>query len=382
MSRISIIPLELFTRENRELVCARLLRENQIVYRLKDRALRETMSEISPPDTKLFSLVEYGEASWAVFCETSLCLIIEDCSTEEALNENFVTDEIKNRAQRHTDFIAMPEGHFLKPFFDLIVDETKDSQFPVSASYVFGSFCLMEKKRIDDQKKSLIKILSEPSILDADDMMSSMEYEDVDFEFPSPDHRLFQTIRDIDPSSKSTTYITWAAIASYSMDDQTYNRTRNLLIALEARLQSTWNRCFAFSDFADQVFDRKTDVEGFEELYWQFVRVLDDAKSVISSTFSSRAGIFFSEMVRTSNLKGEISRLQTKLDLVQKFIEREQRKKNMIYQKTIEVLLFIAAIASVIQVLLPVPLIENQVAAWGALILLFVIGLLAIFRLK
>jgi hypothetical protein len=70
----------------------------------------------------------------------------------------------------------------------------------------------------------------------------------------------------------------------------------------------------------------------------------------------------------TSNLDGEISRLNTKLHLVRDYIETVRQKRSLLYQKTVEMLLFVAAVASVMQVLLPVPVIESAVISYTILI--------------
>lgn len=74
-----------------------------------------------------------------------------------------------------------------------------------------------------------------------------------------------------------------------------------------------------------------------------------------ASTFSSRANRLFTEMVRTSRIEGEIARLAQKLDLMEKYVEQRNQRQNRIYQKSIELLLFVTAIAAVMQVLFPLP---------------------------
>jgi hypothetical protein len=52
----------------------------------------------------------------------------------------------------------------------------------------------------------------------------------------------------------------------------------------------------------------------------------------------------------------------------------------MLYQKTVEMLLFVAAVASVMQVLLPVPVIESAVHVIHDPDLLVLVGVFAILK--
>ncbi|GAA6198754.1 hypothetical protein NBRC116598_42010 [Pseudophaeobacter arcticus] len=340
------------------------------------------MNEISPDGTAIYSINIEGHVAWAIFCETALCIAIDNERSYEALTEDLVSSELQDRAEHHASLIEDKGEVVVHTVMTEICQALSMSQIIPKVSYVFGSYCLSGENKISDKEKSLLKILAEPSIIDVDDMLASSEYTTADIHFPDPDHRLFQRTSDIDPSALTTTYVTWASVVSYSMDQSVSNRTKDLIICLEARLQATWNRCYAFSEYADQVFERKQKVKDFDQLYWQFVRVLDDAKSTISSTFSTRAGEFFAEMVRTSHLEGEIARLEMKLGLVEKFVEQDKERRNAVYQKTIEGLLFIAAVGSLIQVLLPVPLIQNERIAWSIITGLSLLGVLAILRVK
>lgn len=374
--------MELFTRDHRERVEGAFVRDHFIAFNMEDRPIRRVMEEVSPSGTKVYSLSELDGSGWAFFCESSVCFVLEEESELGGLNEAFVEGELSARSARHLEIIQGQTLEVIQECLRRISEVVGQSPLPIGINYVFGFTCIHRQSRIDDREKSLLKIISEPSILDVDDMISSHEYNRLPAVFPDPKHRLFSRIKDIDPSSLTTTYITWASIVSYSMDDKAYERTKHLLICLEVRLQATWNRCFSFSEYADLVFDGKTEVPRFDQMYWQFVRALDDAKSAISSTFSSRADIFFREMVKTSKLQGEIDRLQIKMNLVEKFQETQMARRNAIYQKTIEGLLFIAAIASVMQVVFPLPLPVDWRFGWATTAVIFVLGLLAILRIK
>jgi len=188
-------------------------------------------------------------------------------------------------------------------------------------------------------------------------------------------------LSDVDISSHATTYITWATIVSSSEDSYWADRTKSLLSALECRLQIVWNRCYSVSKFIDDVFDRKNKPRDIEELYWSFAKTLDDARSVLSSTYSSRADRLFSKMISTSKLRGEIERLEQKVNLLEKYIEQHNLKRNRKYQKTIELLLFITALASLAQIFFPLPM--SFLPTYGEYIFMSsvaIIGALAIYK--
>jgi hypothetical protein len=283
------------------------------------------------------------------------------------------------RATEHAEIIAQKNA-LIQPVMDCLNARFSNGRYPIRPNYVFGFCCLCRDARLSEDCKSILKVMSEPSIVDVDDMLSSTRRALVAADLPPSDHRVFGRVVDVDPSTKSTTYVTWASIVSYTMDQGSFERTLHLLIALQVRLQSTWNRCYSFRLLSDDVLSGSHKNTDIEALFWQFARVLDDARSVLSSTFSSRADQIFRAMVRTSNLDGEISRLNTKLHLVRDYIETVRQKRSLLYQKTVEMLLFVAAVASVMQVLLPVPVIESASLSYTILICLVLVGVFAILK--
>jgi hypothetical protein len=380
---IQIVPIELYTEANRDAARAALL-EGRLIYKsMADRGLRDLVYEISPIGTEFYSMQDKTDADATVdvvFCETSLCLVIVHTLAEvSALDFRLLDLVLSRRAAEHSEIITQ-QNELVGPVLQRLNAIFADGQYPIRPNYVFGFCCLRRDARLTDACKSLLKTMAEPSIIDVDDMLSSPERGITETDIPVSDHRIFQRVLDVDPSTKSTTYVTWASIVSYSIEQAAFERTLNLLIALQVRLQSTWNRCYAFRVFSDAVLTGSHKDTDIEILFWQFARVLDDARSVLSSTFSSRADQIFRAMVATSNLDGEISRLSTKLHLVRDYMESVRLKRSMLYQKTVEMLLFVAAAASVMQVLLPVPVIESAVISYTILITLVVVGVFAILK--
>jgi hypothetical protein len=380
---VQIVPIELYSEANREAARSALFQERLIHKSMTDSELRDLVHEISPTGTEFYSVRIDGHRRATVdivFCETTLCLVVvHDLGEGHALDFDLLDHVLTRRATEHAEIIAQKNA-LIQPVMDCLNARFSNGRYPIRPNYVFGFCCLCRDARLSEDCKSILKVMSEPSIVDVDDMLSSTRRALVAADLPPSDHRVFGRVVDVDPSTKSTTYVTWASIVSYTMDQGSFERTLHLLIALQVRLQSTWNRCYSFRLLSDDVLSGSHKNTDIEALFWQFARVLDDARSVLSSTFSSRADQIFRAMVRTSNLDGEISRLNTKLHLVRDYIETVRQKRSLLYQKTVEMLLFVAAVASVMQVLLPVPVIESASLSYTILICLVLVGVFAILK--
>lgn len=162
----------------------------------------------------------------------------------------------------------------------------------------------------------------------------------------------FDQLVDKDIYNNAELYVTWATLVSVVISPGLVNETRDMLVSLEARLQIVWNRCFMISNFADDIFNKKSKVYDVTKFYWSFVNSLDDAKGVLSSTLSSRAGVAFDEMLKTSRVAGEIDRLKDKVDLLEKYLHQQREKTSLKYQRTIEALLFLTALSQLIPLFL------------------------------
>ena len=151
-------------------------------------------------------------------------------------------------------------------------------------------------------------------------------------------------------------------------------------MSLEAGLQLVWNRCYTTSNFSDDIFNSKSKISDINKFYWSFVNSLDDAKSVLSSTLSSRASAVFDELIKTSRVAGEIDRLKDKVDLLEKYLHQQREKTSLKYQRTIEALLFVTALSQVVPLFFQMPVFTDQLVGEIIIGLLFLLGLVAILR--
>ena len=222
-------------------------------------------------------------------------------------------------------------------------------------SYVFSFFVLDGDGPLKDAERDALKILAEPSLINFDDTSEgTLEGALARVERPALDR-----ICDVDMSVASEVYVTWSTIAAYT--DRALaarNDTLELLTCLELRLQALWNNCYSVSALAEDVFDGRRWRRNIEDIYIGFARSLDDARSVLTSTLSGRAAGIFEEMSRTSKIEAEIRKLENKLVLLEKYVQRARRNRAEIYNRFTELFLFIVAATTILDALVGFPLFD------------------------
>lgn len=377
---ISIVPIELFT-----IKIAKKLENDLILRKILfecSEPVQEVFQEIAPIGARIHKVSElYGNNIYIAFSESSLCLYYENILENIDLTLGVVYDLLNSRKRTHCDVINNDLGSPIKNIIDTIKIFTDKAIYKVNINYVFSFYLIKTDKLEIDKNKTYFKILAEPSFIDLDDMISSQS-KLIAFNDAKLDPVKLSSIRDVDLFGSVETYVTWATIVSIIYDPKDFISTKNLLISLELRLQIIWNRCYSLSLFIDELLDGKFRTLNIDEIYWSFARTLDDARAVLSSTFSTRASKLFEEMILTSKVAGEIDRLNLKVNLLEKFIENRARKENLKYQKAFQVLLFVTALASLVQIAIPIPIMENQQLSWLIISLVSLLGLFIILRSK
>ncbi len=364
LHRISIVPIEAFATEYINTIYASLSEKfHSPVNSFHTAKIKEICGEKS-------KVLYIDESISLVFYQTSIAVIIITKIIDWVENMSSIESELIARNTFHKSIIS---GDY-QPINTLNLRSFKSHIYPsVRVNYVF-TFYLIESEGFDKKYQA---IMAEPSFIDMDDMISTnLKQSNLNFQLLD-----IPELEDIDISKNCRTYVTWASLVCTTHKNT--GATLGLLIALECRLQMTWNKCFAISAFVDEIFSRERKLKNAEQLFWGFAKALDDAKSVISSTYSSRTDKLFYHMMETSKIGGELSRLDQKVKLVEKFVNQEQQKKAVLYQKTIELLLFITALASVIQLFFSTPLnlFSTEIEIYS-LVVLGIIGLIAILAKK
>jgi len=348
-----------------------------------DSQFRRFMTELGGEGCEIYEITgDYAGQLCLVVQDSGICLVVNQPEKEFRLSEEGIRRELVDRNKWHSSVIEGHGGGIVHQVVQDIRAAVSGEHFgSPKVNYVFSFYTITPGPSIDELDDNLLRLLAEPSLLDIDDMLSTECGSGVCGN-TAVKQSFLNEIEDCDLAHSSKTFITWATIVSF-VNDTDAMRTRTLLAALECKLQLVWNRCYSVSEFIDSVFQEKSSPKDVSELYWSFVRALDDARAVISSTFSTRANRFFAEMVRTSRVDGEVERMSQKIELLEKYIEQRNDRRNRVYQKSIELLLFVTALASLAQVLFPLPL-KGVPESSGYIIvgMAAIVGSLAIFKAK
>jgi len=374
--RYYVIPVEFFTRERRHKV------EAAWVDHLSPSSINEfsTFFLIADDTPTKYSLPVGWPIGTVFFDSTGGCIVLVEQADNWNISEDNIVNELANRANRHTDLIDFESQQWLNILIETARSATCGDDFPVpDISYVFGFYLIESDEEIGLEDRKLIKILAEPSIVGIDDMKPCVNPVRLALAVETKEGFLDQ-IRDIDISSGCELYVTWATLVSVVKSPHLVEDTKDMLISLEARLQLVWNRCYRTSIFSDDIFRKNSSISDINKFYWSFVNSLDDAKSLLTSTLSSRASVVFDELVRTSRVAGEIDRLKDKVNLVEKYLNQQREKNSIKYQRTIETLLFITALSQVVPLFFESPVFNNHLIGGAVIGLTFILGLIAIFR--
>ncbi len=376
LSRYYVIPFEFFTRERRtkvETTWARYLSRST-----KDEY--PTFFQIADDLPAIYTLPAVGPLGEIFFDGSGGAIVIAEGTDNWVLSEQTIIEELADRANRHNDLIAVEKQRWLKMLLDAAKSSVDNNDFPEpSINYVFGFYVLESTERLNPDDRRLIKILAEPSIVGMDDMKPCTEAKRRNLVIATKGSFL-DLVVDRDISANAELYVTWATLVSVVESPDLVSDTKDMLVSLEVRLQLVWNRCYTTSNFSDAIFSNSLKTTDLSRFYWSFVNSLDDAKSVLASTLSSRASTVFDELIKTSKVAGEIDRLKDKVDLLDKYIHQQREKTSLKYQRTIEALLFITALSQVVPLFFQTPVFNNQIIGEIVIGVTFVLGLIAILR--
>lgn len=262
---------------------------------------------------------------------------------------------LKARKDLNSKLIEQKVDGLLCEVLTTLNDNRQRGLGEVWPSYAFSFFVLSGAGALNKNQRDVLKVLAEPSLINFDDNSDGT----VEDALASVEPSALQRISDVDISVASEVYVTWSTISSYTNEKLSVrNDTLELLTCLELRLQSLWNSCYSVSALAEDVFDGRRWKRNIEDIYIGFARSLDDARSVLTSTLSGRAAGIFEEMVRTSKVEAEIRKLENKLLLLEKYVQRARRNRSELYNRFTELFLFIVAATTILDALIGFPLVE------------------------
>ena len=381
---VTIVPVELYTREAR--ICLEeTLEKNKTISRLKPQDKTAAIyEELLPPETSFYNVsLPDSDVTGAIFIETTLCLLMEKTTEVDFRDKPLDTLNrlLRERRDIHIEIIK-GKGGFLKLIKSLIHDldgicqgEERD-YFKSKINYAFSFYVLFSTDAFDRQNIVYAKIFAEPSIIGNEDM-TSIERQSLITDLNDISDVSLRKIKNIDLLSTAQTFITWASMASIVKNEEDWHITKDLLIAMEVRVQSIWNKCFCINSDIDYIIRHEINIKNKElkKIYWNTLNTIDKAKGAISSTFSSRAGKFFANMIQTSNLHKEVEKLKDKLNFLEKYLKEKKESSEKVYKKFLNLYLLFIMIFAMLQLFIPIPIFKNPEYGWVIVAIIAVIGI-------
>lgn len=375
---ISLVPIEFYTPKRLRDVERGLL--NNGVLAPEEGGVAPVFSELTSNKGRFYKMPNAQRDLMVAMHESSACVYMSSVYEDWAINRESVLAILKERNQLHEKILSAASDNPIGDLMSGIRQFAKSEEWSSpDLNYVF-SFFVIEKSGETLPSEDILAMV-EPSLIDADDMVSSTPNFDTDIS-KNLKRDYAESLTDVDISNNAETYISWATVVSI-VEPGLLDKTKDLLVALECRLQIVWNRCYSISKYTNDVFDKEITPDDIDELYWNFAKLFDDAKSVLTATYSSRADGLFVEMIRTSKLTNEIDRVEKKINLLEKHIDQRNAKRARKYQKAIEILLFATAVASLTELFLPLPLtVLPEPANYAIIGLFFLLGIYVIIKNK
>ncbi len=367
--RATIVPLELFERKLRTEFEDQLTKHTFLCEGYTG-LLKRVFTELADDVPSVYQ-IQHGELNVIVaFHGSSACFVRFELITQNLLREEDILAELTKRRGLHRSIIASKTDIFGIPI------PNASERYNIAPSYAFSYYLVDAHNEKNDPGEDLLKVLAEPSIIDLDDMISS---DGSSSKITPTVLSTVSSLQDCDIAADSSAYITWASILAISRSDpSSFLKMVCTITALEMRLQMAWNRCFMLSNLADAILAKKFAPKNFQSFYWEIVRAFDDARGVLASTSSTRVNTLFETMVRTSNLLAQISRLENKILLCEKFTAATMRQEDAKYRKLVEILLFLVALSQLAPIMFSLPVDYFKDRATTSIIIIGVILLLGL----
>lgn len=379
-TRFSVIPLEFASKEhcNRVRSAFAALSPPEPANHHNVLLVYETVCG-RRPHSVLGIAIGDDSFGYIAFEDSSACAVIESIEAQWPITEDSIRTELRARADLHRHIIRNEASNPLRQLCDILEREQEGSTSLGLVNYVFTFYCFDVKDSID-HAVDLLSMMAEPSLIDLSDMESDSASHGT--RFKDSKREFLGELVDCDISGLSRTYVTWATIVSINQGDKdAFMRTTSLLLALELRLQSVWNRTFALSAELDDIF-ASSRIHNLSRLYVSLSSAIDSAKSLQSATLSSRAKRFLQQMVATSRLSEECDRLERKIALLEKFLAEKQSLHNDKYMRVVQALLVLLAIGQVVPLFFPIPLTHDVRIGDAVIAAMVLIGGFAITRMR
>ena len=280
---------------------------------------------------------------YLVLLETSACFVIHRAMEVPAIvddeaRKSMVVDTLRERRALHQDLLGEARNPIQR------IAPQLDGSVPEGPSYAF-SFFIYEGPPEPDEKswESSFKFLAEPASLglEADEDNS----EDISFDYRQIVDWTLPDIEDIDPDSASSVYITWSTIVACVWGSpRQVDRNKTMLLGMEIKLQSAWNKCYSLSQQIDRIIVEDRDQANADLILIGFTQALESVRGTVSATVTTRYQAIFDRIRVTSRIDEQIDVLDRRLSLIELYIERRRNRSEASFQRRITFILGLVAI--------------------------------------
>ncbi len=385
ISQTTLIPIELYTHEARKYIEKAFSDKGILKYIDQDDQIIGICKELLPDETLFYDLIlNNSKIKTIFFLETGIIMLTEHIFSTDFQNEQLddLNKILINRRRLHIEIIEEKDAviDLIKQFTTELNKEKKMRQrefFKFRINYAFSFFVLLSEFTAFEQEINFAKILAEPSLIGSEDMVS-IERKTLVGDLRLVSNNKLKEIKNIDLLSNAQTFITWASIASIVDNEDDWQFTKNLLTVLEIRTQSIWNKCYCVNRDIDYIIQHEIYIKRYEmeKIYWGTINTIDKAKGVISSTFSSRAGVFFEKILYTSNLYREVDKLKDKLFLLEKYLKEKTEKSEKMYKKFLNFSLLLIMTFTMLPAFVKTPILKTSLYGWLIVSIVLMIGVI------
>ena len=247
--------------------------------------------------------------------------------------------------------------------------------------YVLNFYVLKFDGQPTEQSYNALKIIAHRSAVGVTNETTARNINELDFD--SMNLAPLNDLNNIDPDPHTIVYATWSAVvaATWGSTDNVLT-TKQMLINMELRLQSLWNRCHQLNKHISSVLDNEESDLDQDGILIDMTRCLQHyQRTHLPSTASTRQVTVFKELITTSLLAKEVSALDGSLPIIERTVERnrelrqrEHRYRREIGQDRITVLLVVLTTVGSTQVISTLSSMEGWSQRWWEPVVWIVTG--------
>lgn len=332
------------------------------------------------PDINIMALEFYHISSadtdiQCVFSESTLTIVLTwentYCDYYDLVNNSLT--KRKELVKRVVEY--NPEDERLSLFMKILERYREDG---LSVNYAFTFYSVYDENFTQANEQHL-KVLAEPSVVNMDDMLSSLDTNNLYSSKTKINKEILKTIKDVDLFSEQKTFVTWASIVSLSKSKEVFIKNHITLTLIEVLIQRIWNLCYTQNnDLNHYITNINKCSKDINNTIIETYRILIESKNCISATYSSRLSGIYSAIVESSQLAKNIEDLEQKLNYLIVFTNNLNQSKNRYLQQSSEILLFLIAIAQVVPLFFNLPIVTHQMISTIIVIGICIIGVFLI----